>query len=116
MTYEKQILIKHLNKELNVKHFSVIKDSDFHIDTNIFNFAKNIFRENVFMSFMSASEIEISMNKYYKIPIEYYFQDMGKEELDVKLRNQVYPPKTTAMLYGNNMQDKIYQLFKVSLS
>lgn len=116
MADEKQDIIESLNKKLNVKHISIIKDLDFHVDARIFNFAKKMFGENIFVSFMSASEMDVSMNEYYKTPIEYYFLEYKEKYgiLESKKREKwVYPPRTIVMPYGSNVERIIYYLFRV---
>lgn len=116
MTNQKQNFIESLSEELNVKHLSIIKGENFHVDLKIFNFAKKMFRKSVFVSFMTSFEMEVSMNNYYKTPLGYYIPYMRNNEHVVEYNkriNWVYPPRTIVIPYGNNVEGIINKLFLV---
>lgn len=117
VTETKLNFIESLNKELNIKHFTVIKDSNFEIDNKILILAKRLSFNKVFSSFLSVNQMISIMNEYYTIRdglnlIE-IFDRIGYQLIE-KRTQLVYPPKTLVLIHGQNLDSTINQLFKVS--
>lgn len=114
---EKLSLIESLNKELNIKHCSIIKDLEFRIDNKILNLVKKNSFNKVFSSFLSVAEMKNLINKLYTYPSQ--LTEIGEYQklyfqISEKRKNQSYPPKTLVMLYGESLEKTLIQLFRVS--
>lgn len=114
---EKLSLIESLNKELNIKHCTIIKDLEFIVDNKILNLVKKFSFNKIFSSFLTADEMENLMNKLYTYPSQ--FPQIGEYQeqyfkIIEKRKNQAYPPKTLVILYGESLEKTLIRLFRVS--
>ena len=109
-------LIESLNAELNIKHFSVIKDSDFEVHNKVLNVAKLISFNKVFVSFLSLAQMNNSMHEYFTIPFGFHSMDQYHKRgyiIDEKRNRLVYPPKTMVMIFGKDLEATLIALFPV---
>lgn len=114
---EKLSLIESLNKELNIKHCTIIKDLEFIVDNKILNLVKKFSFNKIFSSFLTADEMENLMNKLYTYPSQ--FPQIGEYQeqyfkIIEKRKNQAYPPKTLVIFYGESLEKTLIRLFRVS--
>lgn len=115
LTNFKQKIVKSLILELNIKHSTIIKDSDFQINIKIVNFVKQLSKTNIYTSFASLDQMKNLMFYYHDKPEEYYFSKNAyklEHELDKRRANLVYPPKTIILV--KELQPDLNKLFTVS--
>lgn len=117
LTNNKEIIIEALNKELYIKHLSIIIQQNFQTDSKIFQFIKRLSHERIYFSALTVTQMIDSMYDYYytsEVAYDYALNYQYHHFIDKKNANWVYPPKTMIILHGRNLNEIIAEIFTVS--